>query len=383
MPKKNVHLLGDFNIDLHADGSKHVTDFETATAGLGLVPVISTYTHEKPGCKQSCIDNILTNDIDSTVCSGTIDTCISHHKAIFHIFNSPLCNNVTPKQKYIQYYDYCSSNVTTFTEALISEFNASPPEDFNTFNSVFNEQLDNAFKLEQPKCSKRNLKNNPWITSGLIASINRKHELHGLWKKAKKVKCLLPKNPKENDCPCFTCKNKIIRYEEFKAYRKKTNNLINCAKLKFNGDKIKEFAGDSKKTWEIINNLRGKSRRQIKPNFMIDNERVTNRRIIANEFNKYFASIASNLNEVYSVDNGLRISPLPSFTDYLPKSCSTSIYLQDCDYLEIREIIQELKNGKSSDIPIHVIKASSYVIEPYLANYFNHCFMFSMCPPIK
>ena len=120
-----------------------------------------------------------------------------------------------------------------------------------------------------------------------------------------------------------------------------------------------------KKTWEIINNLRGKKRREIKPNFVINNERVTNRRVIANEFNKYFTSIASQLNEVYSGDY-LRISALPSFTDYLPQSCSSSIYLSDCDSSEIIEIIHELKNGKSSDIPIHVIKNHPWLLHHIL-----------------
>ena len=35
------------------------------------------------------------------------------------------------------------------------------------------------------------------------------------------------------------------------------------------------------------------------------------------------------------------------------------------------EIIAELKNGKSSDIPIHVIKKSAIVISPYLTKYYN------------
>ena len=105
---------------------------------------------------------------------------------------------------------------------------------------------------------------------------------------------------------------------------------------------------------------------------MIDNERVNSRRVIANEFNKYFTSIASNLNDAYSNDY-LRINSLPSFTDYLPKSITSSIFLRDCDCNEIIEIIADLKNGKSSDIPIHVIKKSCTVITPYLVQYFNKC----------
>ena len=47
--------------------------------------------------------------------------------------------------------------------------------------------------------------------------------------------------------------------------------------------------------WEIINSIRGKNKRQIKPNFLIDNNRITSRRVIAHEFNKYFVSLAATL----------------------------------------------------------------------------------------
>ena len=66
-----------------------------------------------------------------------------------------------------------------------------------------------------------------------------------------------------------------------------------------------------KKTQEIINSLRGKGERQIKPKFIIDNEKIINRRVIANEFQK----------------------------------------------------------GKSSDIPIHVVKKSSLTIYPFSTSF--------------
>jgi hypothetical protein len=69
--------------------------------------------------------------------------------------------------------------------------------------------------------------------------------------------------------------------------------------LYFTG-KLLETKGNSKKTWELINRIRGKQQRQIKPLFTIDNEKVTNRRIIANEFHKYFVSLASNLDETHN-----------------------------------------------------------------------------------
>ena len=373
-PKKNVHILGDYNINLHDKNSKLANDFENLILSLGMVPQISVYTHHKPGCNRTCIDNILTNSPENVIHSGTISTCISHHQAIFNIFRSPIISkNNHNSQKYTQYYDYSNRNVEKFVNELENKLSNEPPSNFSDFLSEFNDQLDKACKLDQPKSSKRTAMNNPWITQGLITSIDKKYDLYDDWIKAKKEKCLDRTTPECDRClNCSNCSAEIVCRREFTDHRRLLNHLINCAKRKYHGEKIAECAGDSKKTWQIINKLRGKKRREIKPNFIIDNERVTSRRVIANEFNKYFASIASNLNEVYSGDC-LRISPLPTFTDYLPSSITSSIYLRECDSQEVIEIISELKNGKSSDIPIHVIKKSSSVIAPYLVKYFNIC----------
>ena len=377
-PKKNVYILGDFNVNLHDKNSKLADDFENLVFGLGLVPLISINTHHKPGCNKTCIDNILTNDLENVVCSGTLTTCISHHQAVFNIFKSPIttCTN-SDSQKLFQYYDYNNRNVDQFVKELESKLSKEPPDNFSHFFSVFNSELDNACKLSQPKFSKRTAKSNPWITQGLIASIERKHELNAIWKKAEKAKCLSPPTPElaNNGGRCSSCSNCVTltaSHMEFTTHRRALNHLLNCAKRKYHSGKIEECAGDSKKTWQIINELRGKKQRKVKPNFLIDNERVTSRRVIANEFNKYFTSIASNLNDAYS-NEYLRINSLPSFTDYLPKSITSSIFLRDCDCDEIIEIIADLKNGKSSDIPIHVIKKSCTVITPYLVQYFNKC----------
>ena len=111
----------------------------------------------------------------------------------------------------------------------------------------------------------------------------------------------------------------------------------------------------------------------MKPNFVIDNEKITNRRIIANEFNKYFVSLASNLNNAYNEVGEVQIDNLPNFTDYLPKSNPSSIYLQECSPEEIYSIINDLQNGKSSDIPIHVVKKASHAISPIVCALYNKC----------
>ena len=48
-------------------------------------------------------------------------------------------------------------------------------------------------------------------------------------------------------------------YEKYKSYRKKLGILVKCAKSKFYSEKFVKCNGNSKKTWKLINELRGKS----------------------------------------------------------------------------------------------------------------------------
>ncbi len=113
LPKKSTYIMGDFNINLHVN-NKNVSDFEEVMFTTGFLPLISTYTHEKPGCNKTCIDNIYSNDLNKCIASGTISDRISHHLPIFHIFDGLSTSKSESNDKYVQYYDYCDSNVRQF-----------------------------------------------------------------------------------------------------------------------------------------------------------------------------------------------------------------------------------------------------------------------------
>ncbi|KAL5258808.1 hypothetical protein ACHWQZ_G009312 [Mnemiopsis leidyi] len=367
------HLVGDFNIDLHDKNNNVVARYEDILFSKGFFPLVSLATHIKPGCKPSCIDNIVSNDVDSIIATGTLKDHITHHSPIFQIFNRKL-ESTRNNLKFKQYYDYCQSNIDKFLNILENDLANNIIGNFTEFHEIYKKGIDKTCKLERPKCSKRTVQNNPWITPGLIVSINHQHKLYKDWVKARKVKCKLGEVcDKGGLCHCPTCSKKHTKYHEYTDYRRILKKTRKNIKTKYYTGKFLETKGNSKKTWELINRIRGKKKRQIKPLFTIDNEKVTNRRIIANEFNKYFVSLAANLNEAYNEIGELSMNRLPSFYDYLPRSSSSSIYLHDCDPDEVSKVITELKNGKSSDIPIHIVKQSSNIISPLLSVLYNEC----------
>ena len=104
---------------------------------------------------------------------------------------------------------------------------------------------------------------------------------------------------------------------------------------------------------------------------MIDGVLVIQRRVIANKFNEYFASIATKLNDKEILESSSN-NETESFKRFMPPSLAKSIFLEDCTENEVAEIINNLQNGKSSDFPIRVIKKLSHILTPVLTAQFNN-----------
>ena len=360
LPAKNTYIMGDFNLDLLNNVDKNTPKFEQIFLSQGLSPLISIATHEKPGCRKTCIDNIFTTDIENISISGTLTDRLSHHALIFSLSKlNFITTKKSPTAPITQYYDYCNDNIKNFTSKLTNATSClgkSSP-DFDGFLVIFNKALDETCKLKKPKTSKRNPVNNPWITEGIVEAINNKNQLYSKWNQTKSKK-----NPGGDKAA----------YDQYSNYRKCLKGIIKKAKSKFYCSKIESCSGDMKKTWKIINEIRGKCKTSTKPQFLINNKRIVERRVIADEFNKYFVTLASNMNKSLEDNDGVPILSTQSFTDFMPNRHMNSMFTSDCSADEISTIIKELQNGKASDIPINIIKKVSHIICPILELNFNH-----------
>ena len=363
-PDKFTQILGDFNVNLFKSNDSTTSQFETQFLSEGFYPTISLQTHKRNNSKGSCIDNIFVNNTENIQFSGIIAGMGKHHSPIFTSSQLDL-NPDKCSEKQTVYYDYSNEKMENFLEDLndMSEesmgINDYSELNFSAFTKSFSTAIDKAFKLKIPKVTKRTFTNNPWITEGIIQAVIHKAKLYKDWKKS-----FSKKYPEGNQ----------HLYEKFSAYRKCLKSIISLAKSKFYNTKILENSQNHKKTWEIINQLRGKTRKSIKPSFIINNKRITERRIIAQEFNKYFVSIALNMNKISNTNElgEVKISPIENFKGFMTKSISNSIFLNDTSTEEVSKIIKDLENGKSSDIPIKVIKKANSFLSPILAQHFNY-----------
>ena len=227
-------------------------------------------------------------------------------------------------------------------------FNFSTAEnDFKTFVEIFTSSMNTTCKLSKPKTTKRNSINNPWITDSLMHSIETKHKLYKNWKRL-----IVSGHPEGS----------IEKREKYRNYNKSLKKLIKTAKYSYYSKKFINM----KKTWQIINEIRGKNIRNIKPLFKYEDDIITDKKEIANKFNEYYASMAENMNKSVNdeIDNSRENTP--SFQSYMDKQSEDSMYLSDCTKEEVWTTIRNLENGKSNDIPIKLIKNCAPVITPIL-----------------
>ena len=149
-------------------------------------------------------------------------------------------------------------------------------------------------------------------------------------------------------------------YTYYKEHRRALRKIIRLAKSKYYSNRFELAAGNIKKTWELINELRGKLKNNLKASFIIDGNLVTDRREIANGFNIFFSSVARKLNlKVQSSrpnPSGINASHMNGNNENLSKylrhnkNLKNSIFLNPCDKEEIFEIICKLDNSKASDL---------------------------------
>ena len=279
LPEENVIIMGDFNIDLLQAN----TEFEGTLYSNNMIPIITMATHDKPGCKSSLIDNIFINTSISLHSSGILECKISHHSPVFCYLNYDN-SSVGDTDIKCPKYDYCEFNIQNFIKKLSSslqgQYNVYTEASFEKFTKQFKKHCDECFRVEEHsfKVSKRNFYVNPWVTPGIAACIYKKHCRYKEWKKVKNRKY----------------DKEVINayYEKYKSYRRYLKKVIKLAKRNYYSKRFENVQGDLKKTWSLINELRGKTKRNIKASFVINGELVEDRRQISNEFNQFFTSAA-------------------------------------------------------------------------------------------
>ncbi|XP_037803588.1 uncharacterized protein LOC119598012 [Penaeus monodon] len=170
--------------------------------------------------------------------------------------------------------------------------------------------------------------------------------------------------------------NSLTYGDTFKRYRNTLTRVIKCAKANYFKSKLQEYAGNIRKTWDFVNEILNRSRRTNNQTAFIFNNNVTSDpRDIADGFNEYFSTIASNLSHKPSQHHN-------DFTKYLPSPSKFSLRLSPVSHTELSVIIKSLKHSAPGhdDISSEIIKECASEIIPHLKDLINKSFKTGIFP---
>ena len=132
--------------------------------------------------------------------------------------------------------------------------------------------------------------------------------------------------------------NNLALNEEYKAYRNTLNRLLRLAKQNHYHNVLNEHKGNSRKAWEVINELAFDTKKtSIPPTKLITTlgDTITDQQSIAEEFNKYFVNLGK------SVADSI-VSDKPSKEmNYRVNTTSNSFFLLPCSSQEVFDLIKK------------------------------------------
>ena len=216
---RNIVLMGDFNVDLMKhNNSKDVSDFLATLTSNSFFPFVTLPTRITAHSK-TLIDNIFMNFHSPDIISGNLTVSISDHLPQFVIIptTDKAQQNIPVVRRCFKNFnqDNFMNDISNCDWDNYINEKDNVNDSLAIFLKVFESILDKHAPFKE-LTNKQKLKlNKPWMTMGLITSINTKNKIH--------KKYLKSKNPNTRD-------NLHLR---FKAYRNNISNLLKLSKKNY------------------------------------------------------------------------------------------------------------------------------------------------------
>ena len=232
------------------------------------------------------------------------------------------------------------------------------------FIDIFHKTLNIHAPLRKQSRKETKLKNKPWLSKGILISIQQKNLLY---KRALKL-------------------NDSNTWAQYKVYRNKLTHIKEYAKRLYIKNLVNDNKHDTSSLWKIINkiiHLKNVKKNNI-PNKMYasKSESAQGPQTISNLFNKYFIEIGVNL--ASTIETPAIIDGKFNATSLIQSSCN-SFFPEPIVEEEVVNYIRAMNPSKSTGrqgIPAKYIKMSGSVIAPVLTNIFNACISTGYFPKV-
>ena len=348
--KARCIILGDFNIDINTVNHKS-SDYINFLHTCNLCVINKSFNTRIDSKHSSLIDHIITN-FDITARITNIDDSPSDHNILVleHLnVMKNLKNNRDPvkfvtKTNFKQFIHIMSSHVFSITDNVNSNF--------NNFFEIIQSNVNKCKYTNKTKSSdKRTLSDVIWFDSHLGNLIKSRNRAHLAWKA----------NPTDH----ALIQTKKIARNAVTVYRRKI-------KYKYYNDLLASFANDQRKTWSVLNAIMNNSHmstnKDVIKKLICNGKEISDSKEMANELNKFFISVGSNLAEQFSVTRN------DALTIEGAQRPNRSFYFYKVNNNEIAKLIDGLKTNSSPGVDGITVKTIKYikdVVSPHLSSLIN------------
>ena len=272
-----ILFCGDFNIDVLQNSScKFAASYIETLFSNGLLQVITKPTRVSQ-TSASCIDHILTNKINPSYNSYILTSKLSDHFPILYTRDSCRAQHFPPN---VMSRNFSEENILKFKNNLsrLHWVDVLSCTDAQVAYTTFLDQLMALYDIHFPISSKKFNKNihafEKWMTAGLLVSRRKKIKLCNLSLKSPS----------------------ILNVANYKTFRNIYNLTVRASKKKFFETELKANQNNLKATWNLLNlALSKKPKSNVINSLKINNVDITDPTLMAESFNKFFATIAENI----------------------------------------------------------------------------------------
>lgn len=333
--RHEVAIVGDFNIDLLKFNSNNFTnEFLESMLSHSYHPKITLPTRlDQRYNSASLIDNIFLKlgEVSLTATSGILTSKFSDHQPYFTCLD--LTKKHTKPPKYVKITKNSPDDIKgfcdelgniNFEEKLDTCPEADPNENYNIFTELVNAAKEKHMPCMLVRYRKYLHKNSKWITFGIIKSIEYRDNLH------------IKMNNTRSETERAILKRNLSTYN---GILKKT---IREAKSYYYNNCFNNLKHDIKKTWTKIDEIlnRRKSYSTFPEHFNVNGKLITDKKEIANNFNKFFTTIGPELADKIGTTTS-------TFTDYLDEKNEAKLILNPVSDKDVAKVIDGLQTKTS------------------------------------
>ena len=321
--------MNDLKFNLTVNDLKFNEEYFHDILSAGYIPTITLPT--RLSVSSSLIDNIFTTNLSNDISACILNVHISDHQPVI-IF----CNDEVPlsRTKYITITTNSDKAQTNFCQSFqnkqvfkrLDNNNDDPNHNYQILEESLINSHNECFPTRVVKFNRKRHKISPWMTNGILKSINHRNRLY--------------KNLKQYKPDSFMYTEKQL---QFNRYRNELKKTITHAKRSHYQDLFKQFKFDMKKTWAVLSEiLNRKNRNSVPDNMTVNGAECSDKQAIAEHFNSFLASVGE-LNSKNLTEHGDS-----SYRDYLSERIESNFEFRLVDSHNIKQIIKGINTSRSN-----------------------------------